>query len=604
MLRVDAEAEEISELGRVLHAVEESDPFAFAALFDPTAARLRVAIADDGVDTFLRGFGLIGGDGTGSIGAHRIRRRGGRYYVMEIDARGEYRQDVWPETDALLAVLDASPEGPATTTLDMGTGTGIVAIESAARGHTVVATDLFPSTIALARFNAQLNGLAHRIDFRLGHLFEPVRGERFSLVLTAPHYSRVSDQLRTEALVAAPAHVAEGGKLAFATQLEWEGESGALPHVEVLLRPLADAGARVRVTPIFSTVKRAWFQLALADPPIAHLVSRHRFLITMEPAQEGRGGALEVERPAVREQLFFAHVPLARLRLGPPPLGESAPRRLDPRAVITTIDDVKVLEQLFAQLAAGFVEIAGEVPSALLDACRFGERTCVSFRDKNGASGAILDGDGGVRPCSHGGVVGRVGDRCDDYLELLRRRAHEAFARRGCATCVALPSCSRCLFPAPLDEARYCDLVRARHAELPALGRLWNALKFLGAQGSVGPHLRVKLRARTGTIVAARDMSSELTTASPADDALHRLQLLWRERQTWVLALGDRRALAWREGTIDFASTVSEAVAGVGELLGEGARAEELAAWTRSKGLPESATTESLARIADLLEGE
>src|SRR5690242_4349894 len=96
---------------------------------------------------------------------------GPRLYLM---TRGEYRQDLWPETDALLELLETAPPG---RLLDMGTGTGVLAVEAAARGHRVTATDLYEKTLDLARFNAQLNDI-DSIDFRQGHLFEPARGEK------------------------------------------------------------------------------------------------------------------------------------------------------------------------------------------------------------------------------------------------------------------------------------------------------------------------------------------------------------------------------------------------------------------------------------------
>ena len=89
----------------------------------------------------------------------------------------------------------------------------------------MVATDLYESALVLARFNARLNGVD--VEFRQGHLFEPVAGERFDRVLTNPHYGEVDDQLRLEVLRAAPAHLGDGGRLVMATFFEWE-EPGPL----------------------------------------------------------------------------------------------------------------------------------------------------------------------------------------------------------------------------------------------------------------------------------------------------------------------------------------------------------------------------------------
>src|SRR5262249_16811215 len=163
-------------------------------------------------------------------------------YFLEVQEGVQYLQDVWPETDAMVAVLENAPRG---RLLDVGTGCGIVAIEAAARGHSGVATHLFETALQVARFNARLN--PGGIDFRQGHLFEPVSDEKFDLILTAPHYGQIYDQLRCEVLRAGPRCLTATGKLVLATQLEWEEPPDGARRlgVECLLRPLAEAGMRV-----------------------------------------------------------------------------------------------------------------------------------------------------------------------------------------------------------------------------------------------------------------------------------------------------------------------------------------------------------------------
>ena len=86
-------------------------------------------------------------------------------------------------TRSLIAQL---PPGATERALDLGTGCGIVALHLALRGP-VVATDLSARAIELARANAALNGVSG-IDFRVGDLFAPVAGERFSLVASNPPF--------------------------------------------------------------------------------------------------------------------------------------------------------------------------------------------------------------------------------------------------------------------------------------------------------------------------------------------------------------------------------------------------------------------------------
>lgn len=99
-----------------------------------------------------------------------------------------------PETELLAErawqFLAARPE-PASTVLDLGTGTGCLAFAvaahaPAARLHLV---DLSPEALALAKENAVLNQLMHRCEFHQGDGFAalPV-GLRFDLIISNPPY--------------------------------------------------------------------------------------------------------------------------------------------------------------------------------------------------------------------------------------------------------------------------------------------------------------------------------------------------------------------------------------------------------------------------------
>lgn len=70
--------------------------------------------------------------------------------------------------------------------LDLGTGCGVQALHLASHARVVVATDVNPRALAMARLTASLNDVA--IDVRDGSLFEPVRGETFDLIATNPPF--------------------------------------------------------------------------------------------------------------------------------------------------------------------------------------------------------------------------------------------------------------------------------------------------------------------------------------------------------------------------------------------------------------------------------
>lgn len=71
--------------------------------------------------------------------------------------------------------------------LDMGTGTGILAITAASNSR-VVATDIDPETLGEAQKRAEGAGVSERIEFRIGNLFEGMKSDRFDWILFNPPY--------------------------------------------------------------------------------------------------------------------------------------------------------------------------------------------------------------------------------------------------------------------------------------------------------------------------------------------------------------------------------------------------------------------------------
>jgi len=72
--------------------------------------------------------------------------------------------------------------------LDLGCGAGAAGVVAAKHGAKVVASDINPAAVRCTRANALLNNVP--VDVRQGDLFEPVRGERFDVVLFNPPYYR------------------------------------------------------------------------------------------------------------------------------------------------------------------------------------------------------------------------------------------------------------------------------------------------------------------------------------------------------------------------------------------------------------------------------
>lgn len=80
---------------------------------------------------------------------------------------------------------------PGGSVLDLGTGSGLLAIVAAHSGaHRVVAVDINPTAVTCARANMARYDKRSIVEVREGDSFGPVEGERFDLVICNPPYFR------------------------------------------------------------------------------------------------------------------------------------------------------------------------------------------------------------------------------------------------------------------------------------------------------------------------------------------------------------------------------------------------------------------------------
>lgn len=104
-----------------------------------------------------------------------------------------------PETELLVeAVLNwtAEKSSPrAVRILDVGTGTGAIALALAQHFPTaqVLAVDISPAALEVARENAVRHHLANRIDFAESDLLAAVSGETFDIIVSNPPYVSLAD---------------------------------------------------------------------------------------------------------------------------------------------------------------------------------------------------------------------------------------------------------------------------------------------------------------------------------------------------------------------------------------------------------------------------
>ncbi|MGW7482631.1 DUF7059 domain-containing protein [Nonomuraea muscovyensis] len=134
----------------------------------------------------------------------------------------------------LAQLVSRRPVGRA---LDLGTGCGVQVLHLAGRAEEIVATDLNPRAVELARLSWELSGV-RGVDARVGSMFEPVRDELFDLVVANPPFvispagnltyretGEDGDAFCRDLVRQAPRHLTPGGQAHFlANWLHVEGE--------------------------------------------------------------------------------------------------------------------------------------------------------------------------------------------------------------------------------------------------------------------------------------------------------------------------------------------------------------------------------------------
>ncbi|GAA3670142.1 class I SAM-dependent methyltransferase [Nonomuraea antimicrobica] len=136
----------------------------------------------------------------------------------------------------LAQLVSRRPVGRA---LDLGTGCGVQVLHLAGRAGQIVATDVNPRALELARLSWALSGV-EGVEARTGPMFEPVEGELFDLVVSNPPFvvaparegrltyresGAEGDDFCRDLVRRTPRHLNPGGQAHFlANWLQVEGE--------------------------------------------------------------------------------------------------------------------------------------------------------------------------------------------------------------------------------------------------------------------------------------------------------------------------------------------------------------------------------------------
>ncbi|WP_294503495.1 peptide chain release factor N(5)-glutamine methyltransferase [uncultured Victivallis sp.] len=181
-----------------------------------------------------------------SLAARRAQREPLQYllgYAYFMDIRLDVSPEVLiprPETERLVEwVVEQLPPGG--TLLDLGTGSGAIALAAAHErsDFAVTAVDVSPEALALAMHNGEQLGLSARVRFFESDLFDALEGERFDLIaanlpyVTDEEYETLEPEVRCHeprlaltaadagfdlirrAACAAPHHLKPGGQIIF-----------------------------------------------------------------------------------------------------------------------------------------------------------------------------------------------------------------------------------------------------------------------------------------------------------------------------------------------------------------------------------------------------
>jgi methylase of polypeptide subunit release factors len=115
------------------------------------------------------------------LASDRFAAPGGKPLPMTTDV-------VYPASiENTVAFLETLPDAPCDALLDIGTGTGVAALDASRYARHAWGTDIAARSVHFAVFNRRLNGIANATMIE-GDLYAPVEGLTFDRIVTHPPY--------------------------------------------------------------------------------------------------------------------------------------------------------------------------------------------------------------------------------------------------------------------------------------------------------------------------------------------------------------------------------------------------------------------------------
>ncbi len=106
---------------------------------------------------------------------------------FDADIQIEVAKDVYSPSDDSLLMLSAINPRPSQSILEMGTGSGIIALHCAKLGCKVTAADISENSLDCAKNNAKINGLD--VQFIQSDLFSNITGKYDMIIFNPPYLS-------------------------------------------------------------------------------------------------------------------------------------------------------------------------------------------------------------------------------------------------------------------------------------------------------------------------------------------------------------------------------------------------------------------------------
>jgi release factor glutamine methyltransferase len=150
-----------------------------------------VTHADDAADHVLiaRAHAAVERRRRGMPFEYAVGRAAFRHLTLEVDERVLIPR---PETERLVDLVLAATDGGRGLAIDIGTGSGAIALALASEGRfeRVVGTDVSSDALLVAAANARRvdGSVARRVEFRQGAYLAPVQGLRARAIVSNPPY--------------------------------------------------------------------------------------------------------------------------------------------------------------------------------------------------------------------------------------------------------------------------------------------------------------------------------------------------------------------------------------------------------------------------------